>query len=798
MDEILHETKKVVTKQSSPGEDGLGYAFLYHLFRFPPLQDLTIKLFNQAMLETIVPSSWNEIRVRLLPKKGDLSLLKNWRPISLINCDAKIFTRVMNSRVRQLAHKLINPFQTGFMPHRFIAENGLLLNIIMEHARTHNLPDIALLLDQENAYDRVHPSYLKLTLLRFGFPDVFVRSLMSLFFGNNVCINVNGHFTSTVDQQRGLRQGDPLSPLLFNFALDPFLRHLLEDPLFVGFKIPSETSSNYSSVSSPTPLAPVRFLAYADDVCVFLSSTQDYRLLHSHLESYSKVSNAKVNIDKTEAIFLNGRTSSDWVSTLNAAGINKHHDRMASQPLRYLGFPTICSTHQRQYYENTMIYSIQSQCNIFSQRHLSLRGKVTLVNSIVLSKLWYSLRVISLPKYFFRKVRSIIAAFVCSNIKPRIAYATMCRPLNEGGLGLIDPMSQQLRLQHRWIQQLLSPDTRSSCSAPYLNDFVRQYHSLNTYSDLGLFFPQFRGKISWELGLFIKNILTAFDALIDINPSDILCNPTTLMELPIRAIFSQLDPDHWILRPRLIVLQVKHLFKYDDTTQTVRCIRPNESPPFPRILKRLIKLIQEGNLRLNPPTCYHILIPNVSPGVVDASTYIDKFLSSPTWHGYTSKIFRQELCKLFFPIKPSDVTPDVWKKLWSLSISPEARSLWYRIIHHKVHCMKSIAMFRLDASDKCPFCNNLVETIQHLLIECPTKLRIWRLVLSSFAPHLSFDIAHIKSIVYQLKKVDHVNNTLLLVLVSKIIRHIWRSHWLFVISEVPFRPERIALQIFKA
>jgi hypothetical protein len=201
LDEILDETRRVINKVSSPGTDGLGYALLHQLFRYPPLQSTLVQVFNEALTSHVYPSSWQELRVRLLAKKGDLTSLANWRPISLINCDAKIFTRIMNSRIRKVIDKLINRCQTGFMPNRLIAENGLLLNIVMEHARQTNRTDIALLLDQEKAYDRVHPTYLRSVLVAFGFPPISIDSFVHLFFNNRVRININGHFTEVVKQR---------------------------------------------------------------------------------------------------------------------------------------------------------------------------------------------------------------------------------------------------------------------------------------------------------------------------------------------------------------------------------------------------------------------------------------------------------------------------------------------------------------------------------------------------------------------------------------------------------------------
>ncbi|KAI8089298.1 uncharacterized protein BX664DRAFT_131217 [Halteromyces radiatus] len=94
-----------------------------------------------------------------------------------------------------LMSKIINTYQLGFLPNRFIAENGLAVRLIMEQAQLHQRPGIGLLLDQEKAHDRVHPVYIqKKTMLAFGFLSQFVFTIMGLFFHNYVRININGFF----------------------------------------------------------------------------------------------------------------------------------------------------------------------------------------------------------------------------------------------------------------------------------------------------------------------------------------------------------------------------------------------------------------------------------------------------------------------------------------------------------------------------------------------------------------------------------------------------------------------------
>ncbi|KAG0925604.1 hypothetical protein G6F32_013498 [Rhizopus arrhizus] len=178
---------------------------------------------------------------------------------------------------------------------------------------------------------------------------------------------------------------------------------------------------------------PLKVLAYADDVCVLLHSTDDYCRLRHHLDRYGSVSNAKVNIHKTEAFSLDGRSYPEWIAFLAAQGISKRHDHSSSSPLRYLGFPLIQSFHQRRYLEQQLLQTVKSQCTIYSQRRLSIKGRVTIVNALILSKLWYVLRMIYLPTTFFRRLNSAIYQFVWHNCKPKLKYTQLCLDPKLGG-----------------------------------------------------------------------------------------------------------------------------------------------------------------------------------------------------------------------------------------------------------------------------------------------------------------------------------------------------------------------------
>ena len=136
----------------------------------------------------------------LLYKKNDPEELKNWRPLSLINSDAKLFTKWIANQLKPKLSKIIHPRQTGFMPGAQISDYGWILQAMMEQQRdllahtgpAHIKPWAAACLDQEKAYDRIHPDYMQIILIRFGLPELLINTLKTLFFETKIHLSING------------------------------------------------------------------------------------------------------------------------------------------------------------------------------------------------------------------------------------------------------------------------------------------------------------------------------------------------------------------------------------------------------------------------------------------------------------------------------------------------------------------------------------------------------------------------------------------------------------------------------
>ncbi|KAK4509867.1 uncharacterized protein ATC70_007171 [Mucor velutinosus] len=461
-------------KNRSPGLDGLPFEIYRYLCdKFPPVLLLLQQVLTDA-LRGIFPDSWKQARMVLLFKKGDPELLKNWRPLSLINSDAKLFTKLLANRFKRVLSQLITPYQTGFMPHRLISDNAWLNQTLMNNLRAAapNDPNVAVLLDQEKAYDRVNPTYLTMVLHQFGFPASLVDSISGLFFDTRISLSINGWLGAPIEQRRGLRQGDPLSPLLFNLAFEPFLRTILACADLRGVAMstdkrstlarqisvasaPIEPQTDHVLLRAPTSPPRVKMLSYADDLEVFLTSPAEWPVLLSLLSLYGKASNAKVNLEKTVLVSLTGKPHDDWKHLADPSNV-VWHDESSTGSVRYLGYPLYHTDVQLAHFLDTITVKVQRQYNSLTKRQLSIRDKGLVANSLLLSRLWHILRVVVVPSKWLEEIQRIVRQYIVS-FWPVVAWDSLCLPRKHGGLGLVDIKNQHLALHLIYVKRLLLP-----------------------------------------------------------------------------------------------------------------------------------------------------------------------------------------------------------------------------------------------------------------------------------------------------------------------------------------------------
>ncbi|KAG6929358.1 hypothetical protein G0U57_005982, partial [Chelydra serpentina] len=171
----------------------------------------------------VLPLSCRQAVLALLPKKGDLRDLRNWRPVSLLSTDYKVVAKAISLRLGSVLADVVHPDQTYTVPGRIILDNLYLVRDLLELGCRDGLSFALLSLDQEKAFDRVDHGYLLSTLRAFGFWPQFVDFLQVLYASAECLVRLNWTLTEPVSFGRGVRQGCPLSGQLYALAIEPFL-----------------------------------------------------------------------------------------------------------------------------------------------------------------------------------------------------------------------------------------------------------------------------------------------------------------------------------------------------------------------------------------------------------------------------------------------------------------------------------------------------------------------------------------------------------------------------------------------
>ena len=198
--------------------------------------------------------------ISILPKPNKpREYLKNWRPISLLNVSYKILSSCIASRLKSVLHHLIHEDQKGFLSGRFIGENTRLTYDILQACKSNNIPGMILIIDFEKAFDSISWKFINKVLDFFNFGENLKKWINILNKNVNLCVIQNGIFSPFFYIGRGCRQGDPVSPYIFNLCVEILALLIRYNTNIKGIFIKQREYC---------------LLQYADDTAIFLNGSE--------------------------------------------------------------------------------------------------------------------------------------------------------------------------------------------------------------------------------------------------------------------------------------------------------------------------------------------------------------------------------------------------------------------------------------------------------------------------------------------------------------------------------------------
>ena len=420
-----------MARRKAPGLDGLPMEFYLKFWNVLGV-DL-VSVLNSCFVSGSLSLSQRRGVISLSFKKGDRLDPRNWRPITLLNVDYKLAARVIAGRLLKVIHLVVDKDQTCGVPGRFIGENVALLRDVAEYASASGAPVAILSLDQEKAFDRVDWGFMRSTLTAMGFGPSFISWVDLFYFRVQSAVNVNGYLSPFFDLSRGVRQGCPLSPLLYVLVSEVLAANIRCHPHISGLCLPGSA-----------PLSPIS--QYADDTSLILQSDGAIRASFEVYSLFEKASGSKLNQSKSKGLWLggwSGRTDPpvalDWSSTkIKALGV-------------FIGVGDLEEDNWRP-----RITAVDNVLKSWRARSLSFRGKSLVINALALSRIWYVASLIHMPPWVLRELSILVFSFFWSGKRELVSRSVVIQPSLLGGFSVVDVKFKVWSLLGQWVKRFAS------------------------------------------------------------------------------------------------------------------------------------------------------------------------------------------------------------------------------------------------------------------------------------------------------------------------------------------------------
>ncbi|WVZ53529.1 hypothetical protein U9M48_004457, partial [Paspalum notatum var. saurae] len=378
--------------------------------------------------------------ITLLPKCQEAVKIQQFRPICLLNVSFKIFTK----RINMVAQKVIQPSQTAFLPERYILEGVTILHETIHELHKKKLNGVIFKVDFEKAYDNVKWPFLQQTLRMKGFLPLWCQWILQFVSKGSVAVKVNNDVGRYFQTNKGLRQGDPLSPILFNLVVDMlaiFITRAKENGQVQGL-LPHLVDGGLS------------ILQYADDTILFMEhNLEQAKNMKIILCVFEKLSRLKINFHKNE-LFCYGEAK-DFVEhylQIFCCGVG-------NLLFRYLGIPM---NHKNLKIGNKW-KNASKKIKWLERKDFILWGRLVLINSVLSSLAMFMMSFFEVPKCILKKLDFYRSTFFRQGDSHKkkyrlVRWKILCLPKEQGGLGIRNLEIQNICLLSKWLYKLINEE----------------------------------------------------------------------------------------------------------------------------------------------------------------------------------------------------------------------------------------------------------------------------------------------------------------------------------------------------
>ncbi|UYV73235.1 hypothetical protein LAZ67_10002262 [Cordylochernes scorpioides] len=438
---------KLLPNRKMAGDDGIPVEFYKDFCDIAA--DSLLEIFYEAQLENSLPDHMSAGKMFLLPKTPNTRTLNDWRPITSMNTDYKILSKILLTKIKPYSARMIPTEQKYAIPGRSIFDIIPEIEKNIYESNLFNTPLAIVTLDLQKAFDSINRPFIIATLERLDIPDIFLKWIKIVFSGNKIKIDMNGECSPEFDVNRGVRQGCGLSALLFSFATTSLIHHLRR---------------NLSSTSE--------IYAYADDFILFLKDETDFKRIYNCFKNFEKTSGIAINFKKSKGLWCG-----NWSSrTDRPEDIEMRNDTIDILGIHFENSKTplkMQTENLRSYLHHSALIAKQ---NILT---LPLHLKTRFLNANFIPKFTYMINAILPSDSTLNELQKDLDDALY-NETTWTTSSINCLPAERGGLGLLHLATQRDLFILKRIQRSINGEKNEN-DFLFVNKNSTNYYNLFNY-----------------------------------------------------------------------------------------------------------------------------------------------------------------------------------------------------------------------------------------------------------------------------------------------------------------------------